>query len=52
MKVLEKQLALFLYPLKALKESRWEISPKPLETLEKTLGFSLLPIESVENSRW
>ena len=49
LKALEKPLAFFLYPLKALKKAvgkflknRWE----------KPLGFSLLPVESVENSRW
>jgi len=39
MKALEKLLAFFSLPVEGIEKSRWEISPKPLETLEKAVGF-------------
>ena len=42
----------FSLPVQGVEKSRWEISPKPLETLEKAVGFFSLTVESAETSRW
>ena len=39
LKALEKPLGFFSLPVEGVEKSRWEISPKPLETLEKAVGF-------------
>ena len=62
-----KAVEFFSLPVEAVEKSRWEISPKPLETLEKAVGTFLpnrwkrwkkplgsfpLPVKSAEKSRW
>ena len=34
-----KAVGFFSLPVEGVEKSRWEISPKPLETLEKAVGF-------------
>ena len=52
MKALEKPLAFFLYPLKALKKALGKFLPNRWKRLKKLLGYFPLPVESAEKSRW
>ena len=48
LKVLEKPLDFFLYPLKALKKAVGKFLPNRLKRWKKPLGFFPLPVESAE----
>ena len=52
MKALEKSLAFFLYPLKALKKAVGKFLPNRWKRWKKPLGSFPLPVESAEKSRW
>ena len=52
LKALEKPLAFFLYPLKALKKAVGQFLPNRWKRRKKPLGSFPLPVESGEKSRW
>ena len=52
LKPLEKPLAFFLYPLKALKKAVGQFLPNRWKSWKKPLGSFPLPVESAEKSRW
>ena len=52
LKVLEKPLGFFLYPLKALKKAVGKFLPKRWKGWKKPLGSLPLPVEGAEKSRW
>ena len=51
LKALEKPLAFFLYPLKALKKAVGKFLPNRWKRWKKPLGSFPLPVESAEKSR-
>ena len=52
LKALERPLAFFLYPLKALKKAAGKFLPNRWKRWKKPLGSFPLPVESAEKSRW
>ena len=52
LKALEKPLAFFLYPLKALQKAVGKFLSNHWKRWKKPLGSFPLPIESAEKSRW